>query len=1545
MVFPIFPEEEPGFRRRQRRVRRPVNQDLLSRLQAQARAVRGAKEAEEARAMLAEASRLDEASRSLRQQQEETLAQLSKRLREAKAGPQAAVARPTDVLSRTVSAPGIRHILGALGFVQERAIEPAAAFAFKGLVGAFTPGIELPIERRLATRAKGVKGLQETVEQFREAPLPSAKIRLPFDVTGFIPKGIKGERSLREVQVGVKGLTELGVGLPLDIAAGFGAGRVLRLAKAAIKAPAVTPAPVKGGVLEKAFGFRVTAKREAGVVYHGSGSDSITNFLTQPEDLAGNTGSASARLGAFFSENPDIARTAAYGFTPLGAFDPKRQLTLYSVRLKLKKPLNLDAVSPGQLEELDKAFPGFAAVYNATEDKFPVLGFLSRQRAAAPGVVNFRTYARTHGVDDAAIEQMWNSHSGLYPEWERITFTPSRTNAPRVLKGMGYDGIVVRTIEDSGEGLGPQRQFVVFDAKNITVIRKTPVWEPLPFEARSVPAFVEKAGVPLREKARDVQLRLREHLTQQFAGVDDLSRGLKRQWRKDFGSELPDELNPILQATVLQGAASAGLVRGQQALRRATEQLGEGIDVRYFKDYLRRRSQQDILAQHPERVLPANLGTRETLETGIREMRQTLGEDGFARVEAAAQEVWRHFDELLKDGVELFGEDIYQLLRSKYPHYIPTGYQRMLAEEITIPGKVLSNTATGLRRLSEEGVEDALADPMDLILRASAQQEVLISRNRAARSLVQALLRTDAGAQMQKVSLVRPVAKEGEKLIFRPVRGERRGTLSYLDHGTQQTWEGVPDWAVREAKLLPALKVNALERFFRGVNAIPRAFITTYNPAFFLANLAHDTMTAAWIQGVMPHETFVALVKNMRGIFREDKGMEQLIRAGGDVTGLVGRGPEDVMRSLERTGNIVLRTEPDFKRWLGRPWEFVSAVGHAAEMAPRRAVFEAELRRGKTAAQAALSARRVTVDFQQGGQAVRHASNYFLYLNASVQGALLPVRALKESWRARAGLGGFMLANAGAYAWNRQFPEYYDVPLFERLTKFIVMLPSTEIDRQGRKRPHSIAIVPMLREMSLAQSLGNYLYEKLDEKDPDAAAMFYGTVMGVVNPFETIGRLPVAGHPFKVLTEIALNQDTFRNREIVPPDLQGLPPEEQFDEDTSEVALRIGRVLGLSPKKVDYFMRSMGIARDLLLMGDATLRAEQGEDPEAEGVASLLTEMRETLSTEEFQRLRKTVLADLEPSLRKKVEEAERRPEPVVPFLSAIQRRFYRRQGGALYAQGLKLAAREAKLSVAQIKKMNRELGLVGDELFAMQKGLDFSFEEGEVDGRQWRDASKTQSALYRGALLSVGIELPREADLLLDPARRAQFYDRVNTVGGSIPDVRTRAQILVAGLRAVSIPEIAPGVEDWDTYFALREQYLARLPEADRALVKAETEAGMTRLEREFSRTRDKYRSYWEVHRRLLADDPVRVQQYREFRRLGGRLRDAALRENPWLGKIQSSESGIRERMRLIDPELDAFLFRWGYTTTLANRANAGREAEFAPWLAKRLPALAAAP
>lgn len=103
---------------------------------------------------------------------------------------------------------------------------------------------------------------------------------------------------------------------------------------------------------------------------------------------------------------------------------------------------------------------------------------------------------------------------------------------------------------------------------------------------------------------------------------------------------------------------------------------------------------------------------------------------------------------------------------------------------------------------------------------------------------------------------------------------------------------------------------------------------------------------------------------------------------------------------------------------------------------------------------------------------------------------------------------------------------------------------------------------------------------------------------------------------------------------------------------------------------------------------------------------------------------------------------------------------------------------------------------------------------------------------------------------------------------------------------------------------------------------------------EAEFLNARKQFEFYWEASEKAVLErepNPSEAEDFlNDFQSLTGAQRDKFLREDEgaeYIKKLTSKISRVKKQLRKQNPGLDGFLFRWGYTRTLANEANKDRE------------------
>jgi hypothetical protein len=616
---------------------------------------------------------------------------------------------------------------------------------------------------------------------------------------------------------------------------------------------------------------------------------------------------------------------------------------------------------------------------------------------------------------------------------------------------------------------------------------------------------------------------------------------------------------------------------------------------------------------------------------------------------------------------------------------------------------------------------------------------------------------------------------------------------------------------------------------------------------------------------------------------------------------------------------------------------------------------------------AAVNARRSTVDFDRAGNAIRSANNFFLYLNPAVQGALLPYRAMKSNpVQFGFGVGGLAAASIGIYANNRKYPEYFDIPIEVRMEGMIFMLPSTEVDKNGRIVPHYIRIPPNLRELSAFTAPFTYIMERLDGENQQDFDEFVRTLgFDMLNPIPTQGKeAKWAWIPTEVgqtIAEFNANKNFYTGRPIIPENMLHLPKEEQYDEYTSLASRRVGKWLNISPMQLDHVLEQ-GVLRDAVLTADGIIRAQMEDvDPEAEAIAIWLQNMAETAPQEKIAIYRRQVFNELDPEMKEKVLEVEKTPEPAIPFFATMKNRFYGERSGELYRIGLRKALEARDMSEEDYYEFQRKLDMYGDKLESNQYAMEMNLERGwsEDDdgnklpfgGKEYRAALANQSALWGALQIQMVVTMPDHQTFLADASKRAEFYNDVFSLVNTSPDKRSRSAILYSTFKSIPIPDMPGtdpqlgGEQDWRKHNAMVDEFRNGLSEDDQTLLELEIQSRMTPWHREnFYLPKEQFKYYWHLEDRYL-DTAAKRQVYTHYIQMvkpaSIENRENWLLQNPnleWVVMLDQQVEYDKIMARTLRPELEEFLLRWDHISAPVNPDVKARQWDINPAIMERL-------
>ena len=224
--------------------------------------------------------------------------------------------------------------------------------------------------------------------------------------------------------------------------------------------------------------------------------------------------------------------------------------------------------------------------------------------------------------------------------------------------------------------------------------------------------------------------------------------------------------------------------------------------------------------------------------------------------------------------------------------------------------------------------------------------------------------------------------------------------------------------------------------------------------------------------------------------------------------------------------------------------------------------------------------RRTMIDYDQAGTAIRVLNQYFMFANPTIQGVSKIGVLLKNDPRAYFAAARMLTYIAiGTYAWNIQHPEYRNIDVEERLTKFIVMKPSgLQSGIPGEADYWTIG--GELYEWTNVVTQVNAFLMAFTNKDPQLAASWVNDiVMEDLNPMSWMqpeeGELWGPKAPTYALNtaiNLAEDKDSWGRPIHTGSDLRK-PIPERYDENTTELAKRVSKYLGplwgRSPKWID----------------------------------------------------------------------------------------------------------------------------------------------------------------------------------------------------------------------------------------------------------------------------------------------------------------------------------------------------------------------------------------
>ncbi len=642
------------------------------------------------------------------------------------------------------------------------------------------------------------------------------------------------------------------------------------------------------------------------------------------------------------------------------------------------------------------------------------------------------------------------------------------------------------------------------------------------------------------------------------------------------GVELSIEENPYMLARLLKGITSKSTVFLEQGTfgkkfwkiekgKAVPNFTGESLDT-ILKDVSKPEQWQDFTTYLVSRR-SVELANRDII-TGINKADAQAAinelEAKYKNFNSLAKRVYKYQDSLLVYANEmgLISKDLLGKLR-KFGDYVP--FYRVFDElqRKGFMGKKMANIAPPIKRI--KGSEREIINPLESIVKntytlisAADRNQVgiamanlvdknpeiaeLFERVKTPMAKVASVNAKELGVEIEGLS-----AEDADKVvdIFRPAFFVSGDEVTVILDGQKAYFRVDPD--LRDALLtLDRETMGMLGKILSAPAKWLRAG-ATLSPDFMVRNPLRDQLTAFAYSnyGFLPGIDFM---RGVASILQRDADYQLFRLSGAEHSMMVSMDRQ----YLQSTFKEIVEGKK-FTNYIKHPLELFQIVSELGEKATRLGEFKGGIRRGAVPLQAGFSARNVSLDFAQAGTNARAINRIIAFFNANIRGWGRMMSSFKEH-PVRTAIKiflGITLPSILLYLANKDDPRWKEIPQWEKDLFWIIM---TDDNIYRIPKPFELGII--------FGSMPERFMEYLDTKEPGKLTEVLLNMAEAGSP----GYIPTALLP---IIENISDYSFFRGRSIVPASRQDMPPELQYTRWSSEVAKKLGELLGYSPAKID----------------------------------------------------------------------------------------------------------------------------------------------------------------------------------------------------------------------------------------------------------------------------------------------------------------------------------------------------------------------------------------
>lgn len=516
-----------------------------------------------------------------------------------------------------------------------------------------------------------------------------------------------------------------------------------------------------------------------------------------------------------------------------------------------------------------------------------------------------------------------------------------------------------------------------------------------------------------------------------------------------------------------------------------------------------------------------------------------------AEFRRAADLYYKFNDNLLTvmEDAGLISAEVHRLLNTKYKYYAPLmrDFSDTAAADNFIGGlqglgRGIANVSSTLKKISIEGSERSVLNPLESTIKAMAVVASRAERNKVGQAAV--ALAGESGLE-GAVWKVPGSSADAKNCIFTVMENGKK--VAYQT--TPELYGPIVGYNETSAGVVFGLLRNSARLLRSGA---------TMSPSFILRNLIRDTLFA----GISSKTGFIPVLDTVRGIhalLRNPKLRAEFEAAGVNKFNFYGSN-EAIAKSLDD-----LTGGKEFKDYsAGDIWrallKYPALFSELAESGTRMGEFMRARKQGISIDEAARYARELTLDFSRSGVQGEKVNQIVPFFNACLQGGDKMIRLLKnDPVNTMTALGKYIIVPS-ILLWCLNHDEDWYKELDPDVKNSCWCLP-------GGIR------IPKPQEAGIFFGSGvEAILDMASNEDPAAMENFGKTFLANAAP----NILPTL---FLPIIEWKANYSFFRKQPLTGKRLERLPDELQYNPGTSEAAKAIGSVMKWSPVKIDNTIR------------------------------------------------------------------------------------------------------------------------------------------------------------------------------------------------------------------------------------------------------------------------------------------------------------------------------------------------------------------------------------